>query len=371
VNRLLKLLAIALLLTSPFAAQADKGDWYVTPSLAYFDDDPDRKIDAGFSGGQIQVGKEMGEHFWLEGLLGYHDIGGFPDQQHLELGINAIGNLLPDSLFSPYVLGGIGYLRADVSTPDFGGLPPADTTANDFTGTAGLGLRIRFGDSPWSMRTEWRVRQTLGGDSLLDHIASVGFQYSFGGTDEAMPVAVAAAEEPAAEMDSDGDGVTNARDVCPNTPAGTMVNDYGCIADADRDGVADDKDECPRSTPGAEVDEYGCEPVRFRTVYFGLESAVLLPLAREKLDETIEILNRETDIEVVIAGHADSTGPDEYNMALSERRAEAVRAYLEAGGIASSRMTTRAYGESQPAYSNDTALGRADNRRVEIDAMGE
>ena len=370
-NRLPKLLTLASLLVIPLAAQADPGDWYLAPSIAYFDDDPDRRIDAGVNGGQIQVGREMGRHFSLEGLLGYHDVGGFPDQKLLELGLNAVGNFRPDSTFSPYVIGGIGFLRADVGLPDFGGLPPAGETANDLTGTAGLGLKVGFGDGPWSLRTEYRIRQTLGGDSLTDQILSLGFQYSFGDkSDDAMPMAVAAAE-PAAEMDNDGDGVPNARDVCPNTPAGTMVNDYGCIADADRDGVADDKDRCPRSTPGADVDEAGCEPVRFRTVYFGIESSVLLPLAREKLDETIEILRRDTDIEVVIAGHADSTGPEEFNMALSERRAEAVRAYLEAGGIASSRMTTRAYGESQPAESNDTALGRADNRRVELHAMGQ
>ena len=75
-NRLLKLIALGLLAAASSAVQADEGDWYVVPSVTYFDDDPDRLIDAGVSGGQIQVGKEMGRHFWLEGLLGYHDIGG-------------------------------------------------------------------------------------------------------------------------------------------------------------------------------------------------------------------------------------------------------------------------------------------------------
>jgi hypothetical protein len=57
------------------------GEWYVSPSIAYTDDDPDRKVDDSFSGGQVQVGREMGEHLWLEGLFGYHDIDGFPGQE--------------------------------------------------------------------------------------------------------------------------------------------------------------------------------------------------------------------------------------------------------------------------------------------------
>ncbi|MDH5582416.1 MAG: hypothetical protein OEY82_00990, partial [Gammaproteobacteria bacterium] len=69
-----KLLILALFLLVSLAAEADEGDWYISPSIGYTDDDPDRKIDDSFSGVQIQLGREMSEHFWLEGLLGYHDI---------------------------------------------------------------------------------------------------------------------------------------------------------------------------------------------------------------------------------------------------------------------------------------------------------
>ena len=96
-TRLLKPAAFALLLLASLAVNADEGDWYVAPSVVYFDDDPDRKIDAGVSGGQVQVGKEMSRHFWLEGLLGYHDIDGFPAQEHLELGVNAVGNFFQEN----------------------------------------------------------------------------------------------------------------------------------------------------------------------------------------------------------------------------------------------------------------------------------
>ena len=368
-NRISNLAALALpvLLFGPAAAA--EGDWYVAPAIAYFADADERLLDEDFSGIQVQVGKEMGRHLWLEGLLGYHDIDGFPGQDHLELGFNAVGNLLPDSLFSPYVIGGLGYLRADVGQPDFGGLPPAGTTANDLTATGGLGLKVRFGDSPWALRAEWRLRHAFD-DSLTDQIGSIGIQYSFGGRTPAI-VAAAAAPAPAPPPDSDGDGVIDVADLCPGTPRGVAVDATGCAPDGDRDGVADDRDQCPGTTPGAAVDANGCEPVRLKTVYFAVESATLLPLATEKLDETVALLKRYPDLQVDIAGHADSTGSDDFNMALSTRRAEVVKRYLEQAGIDSGRLTARGYGESQPAESNDSALGRADNRRVELHAMGQ
>ena len=331
-----------MILLAPLAVQAEEGEWYVSPSIAYTDDDPDRKIDASFSGAQIQFGREMSRRLSLEGLLGYHDIDGFPGQEHLELGFNVIGSFLPDSIFSPYVIGGLGYLRADVGTPDFGGSPPADSTASNATATGGLGLKIRFGDSPWSLRTEWRMRHAFDSDnSLTDHIASIGIQYNFGGGAATAMAASEREEAPApvvaaVPVDSDGDGVPNDRDQCPGTPA------------------------------GVKVDASGCEIVKLRNVYFGFDSAVLLATAKSMLDVSASVLKRHPDLEVEIVGFADSRGPESYNMKLSERRADAVRNYLENAGIDSSRLTSRGYGESHPGASDLSANGLAQSRRVEL-----
>jgi OOP family OmpA-OmpF porin len=333
-----------MILMAPLAVQAEEGEWYVSPSIAYTDDDPDRKIDASLSGGQIQVGREMGRHLWLEGLLGYHDIDGFPAQEHLELGFNVIGNFLPDSLFSPYVIGGIGYLRADVGTPDFGGSPPADSTASNATATGGLGLKIRFGDSPWSLRTEWRLRHAFDSDnSLTDHVASIGIQYNFGGGSDAQVMAAAAEPE-------------------PDTGPGVVV----AAADSDGDGVPNDRDQCPGTPAGVRVDANGCEIVKLRNVYFGFDSAVLLATARSMLDVSASVLKRHPDQQVEIVGFADSRGPESYNMKLSERRADAVRQYLENAGVDSSRLTSRGYGEGHEGASDMSANGLAQSRRVEL-----
>ena len=344
VTRLLNLLTLVLIPLAPLAAQAEEGEWYVSPSIAYTDDDPDRKIDDSFSGGQVQVGREMGEHLWLEGLFGYHDIDGFPGQEHLELGFNVIGNFLPDSLFSPYVIGGLGYLRADVGTPDFGGLPPADSTASNATATGGLGLKVRFGDSPWSLRAEWRLRHAFDSDnSLTDQVGSIGIQYNFGGGSAAPMVA---ASEPE-----------------PDTGAGIVA---AAPADSDGDGVANDRDQCPGTPAGVKVDASGCEIVTLRNVYFGFDSAVLLATAKSMLGDSASTLKRHPDVQVEIVGYADSRGPESYNMKLSERRAEAVRNYLAQAGVDSSRMTTRGYGESHKDASDMSASGLAASRRVEL-----
>jgi OOP family OmpA-OmpF porin len=331
-TRLLKLLPLAGLLLVSVAAQADEGDWYISPSIVYSDDDGDRLIDDSVAGGQIQVGREMSERFSLEGLLGYHDIDGFPGQEHLEIGLNAIRKFRPDSMFSPYVIGGLGYLRADAGLPDFGGIPAAGTTSSSATATAGLGLQVNFSDSPWSLRAEYRLRHAFDSTGLMDQVGSVGIQYSFGGgSDSSMPMAVSE-PEPAAFQDSDHDGVTDDRDRCPGTAAGVKVDADGCAIP---------------------------EIIDLKNIYFGFDSDVIHPASKRLLDHSASILLRHPDLQLEIAGYADTLGPERYNMALSQLRAEAVRAYLEQAGVNPANLTVRGYGESNSAT-------HAANRRVEI-----
>ena len=87
---------------------------------------------------------------------------------------------------------------------------------------------------------------------------------------------------------------------------------------------------------------------------------------KRALDESALILARNPDVQVEIGGHADSSGPEDFNMKLSIRRAEFVRQYLEQAGIDSARLTIRGFGESQPVASNETIAGRTENRRVEL-----
>lgn len=103
------------------------------------------------------------------------------------------------------------------------------------------------------------------------------------------------------------------------------------------------------------------------SVLFKHNSAALLPIARERLREVAGVLKEyESGNQIVIEGHTDSKGSDDYNRQLSEKRARSVRDYLVSEGVSDSVVSAIGRGEDEPIASNDTAEGRANNRRVEI-----
>ena len=103
---------------------------------------------------------------------------------------------------------------------------------------------------------------------------------------------------------------------------------------------------------------------------FDFDKSVLKPEGRRVLDELVEKV-QGINLEVMVAiGHTDSIGSEAYNQRLSERRANAVRAYLTSKGIENARIATEGKGELQPVASNKTKAGRAQNRRVEIEVVG-
>ncbi|MCX8072241.1 MAG: OmpA family protein [Candidatus Binatia bacterium] len=106
--------------------------------------------------------------------------------------------------------------------------------------------------------------------------------------------------------------------------------------------------------------------VVLRSVYFEFDQARIQPESRVVLDEAYGILRDEPEIRVRAEGHTDSVGSEDYNLRLSQRRAEAVRTYLIGKGIAPQRIEAVSFGESRPVASNDTPEGRAQNRRVEL-----
>ena len=120
--------------------------------------------------------------------------------------------------------------------------------------------------------------------------------------------------------------------------------------------------------PGAEVKRVG-EGINVtfeEGVLFGYDKTDLGQNSTQKLTDLAAILNKYPDTYVLVEGHTDSKGSDEYNMDLSRRRAQAVANYLKGVNVKDSRIKTAYYGESQPKYSNDTDADRAKNRRVEF-----
>ena len=167
--------------------------------------------------------------------------------------------------------------------------------------------------------------------------------------------------------DSDGDGVTDDKDQCPDTPKGVAVNDVGCPVDSDGDGVTDDKDKCPNTPAGAKVDSDGCMlELTLQNVEFVSGLSQLTVNAKWYLESVADVLKGRPDIQkVILVGHTDSVGSDADNQQLSEDRAASVADYLQQAGV-TIPIETSGKGESSPISDNDTDEGRARNRRVEL-----
>ncbi len=292
----MRLTVIALLLSFMTTAYGQDSPWYVTPSAVWTNDDPDRAVADEVGGFQVAVGYDWTDRISVEGVLGYSSLTGFcrpgdcyPDQDHLDISLNVLAFHDRDSRFAPYLMAGIGYLGVDADEgPQF----VRNTGVNNNpSATIGLGFKWQLGQSRFSVRGEYRGRFAFDWDTLADTIATIGVQYAFGTRSRAIGVPVRQGDRPA---DTDGDGVLDMWDDCPDTPAGVDVTargceirdmsrdedgdrvpDYrdecpgtavgapvgptGCTLDSDMDGVLTGQDRCPATRPGATVDQYGCE----------------------------------------------------------------------------------------------------------------
>ncbi|MEW6432650.1 MAG: OmpA family protein [Myxococcota bacterium] len=149
--------------------------------------------------------------------------------------------------------------------------------------------------------------------------------------------------------------------------------------DTDKDGVVDVKDECPDEAGETGGDgcpelprialESGRIVIRGKIV-FELNSAELLPRNAKLLDALARLMNESAQVKrVEVQGHTDDTGEDDFNLALSLKRAEKVRQALIERGVDANRLSVRGLGKSEPVATNETPEGRARNRRVELKVL--
>lgn len=187
----------------------------------------------------------------------------------------------------------------------------------------------------------------------------------------------------AADPDPDGDGFISETDLCPAKPEDWdgFEDDDGCPeADNDKDGIPDAEDSCvlePEVINGVDDDD-GCpdegessvsiasdQIVMKQKVFFVVGSDKLTPESHAVLDEVAGFLKKAWTVRLVrIEGHTDNEGDPEMNVYLSERRARRVQQYLINKGVSSRRLQAKGFGPKHPVASNDTAEGRAENRRV-------
>jgi outer membrane protein OmpA-like peptidoglycan-associated protein len=184
------------------------------------------------------------------------------------------------------------------------------------------------------------------------------------------------------DPDNDADGIPDVSDKCVNEPEDRdgFQDEDGCPdPDNDDDKVVDLEDFCP-NTPGVPGGDHpGCpkknslivvteHEIRItQQIQFEFNKSVIRPgISFKILDEVAEVLAGNPKISIEVQGHTDNVGGDGYNMNLSQKRAESVRAYLVSKGIAPGRLISKGYGFHQPLVPNTTAANRELNRRVQF-----
>ncbi len=176
------------------------------------------------------------------------------------------------------------------------------------------------------------------------------------------------------KFDADADGVSDELDKCPNTPVNISVDAKGCPLDGDGDGVADYLDKCPK-TVGVAWNN-GCPEVTkeaktlfqkaLQGIQFETGKSNIKPFSYPLLNQIANVLILNPTYLIEVQGHTDNVGGYDYNIALSESRAAAVRTYLIENGVTENRITSKGYGYNKPVASNKTTAGKAKNRRVEF-----
>ncbi len=184
--------------------------------------------------------------------------------------------------------------------------------------------------------------------------------------------------------DTDVDGVADSDDKCPNTKKGNKVDASGCPLDQDKDGVVDAEDDCP--TVAGSKDNKGCpvkvpevkkeitadqveiQNIKVIPVHFLSDKSYVTDYSKNILNKLIQTLNSNPQYSVNVYGYADSQGPDDHNIKLSQDRIKSVVAYLSSKGISANRIIQqKAFGEAKPIAPNNTEEGRLQNRRVEFE----
>lgn len=305
----------------------------------------------GIEGGYIELGNaNQGQSFPV-------GVTGDPDRVEAEVSANGwqgFGVLyLPLGNFDLFAkVGGIAAnIDLDTKVHFPGPVPPENTqhdSSSEGNGMMAYGAGAMYNFGHWAIRAEYEAYDV---DKLDDLYAVTGsLQYTFFREKE-KPAPVVASTPPPAPA--------------PKPAAAPPAK----CPDGDRDGVCDAVDQCPTTPAGAKVGPGGCDCDYTLTLEFAFDSATLSAADKAKIDAIIPVLKNPKVGFILgeVNGFTDSTGDENYNLGLSKRRAQAVADYVKAQGVSlGDRFVVNGFGEAHPVASNDTAEGRALNRRVTL-----
>ena len=300
--------------------------FHVSPMVGWYFFEGDQQVDNAATAG-LGVAYMFSPIWGVELFSNYvsteRDIVANQDASLFGVHLDALYHLNLNQPLVPYLVGGVGV--NDVSY---------DWQADDkdWAINAGVGLKYFFTDTV-AFRADVRGIHQFG-DPEWNVAAMAGLTFQFGG--------IAAPVEPEGPCpDDDNDGVCNATDQCPGTPAGAKVDEVGC--------------------PLILKEKVSIE----LNVEFDTAKSVVKPQYHEDIKRVADFMVQYPMTEAVIEGHTDSRGSDKYNQRLSEQRANSVMAYLVKNfGVDAARLKAIGYGESRPIAPNNTEDGMQRNRRV-------
>jgi OOP family OmpA-OmpF porin len=256
--------------------------------------------------------------------------------------------------FSSYVKLGLGRMRNETDLPY--------ERKNDMHLMFGLGGEYGVGDDGWALRLNLDLYDEDARLITFGILKRFGDAPAVAQSPEPMPVFK---PEPLPEPEPIPEPEPLPEPVPEPIPEPVVVVDL----DSDGDGIFDLIDTCPTTPPEVKVDSSGCQlkvAISLDGVTFATSSSKLIGDSSVILDQAAETLKRYPALRVEVAGYTDNKGPAGYNKKLSAQRANSVRDYLIKQGVAEDMLTAKGYGEEHPIADNNTATGRAENRRVEL-----
>lgn len=334
--KIMKPLAAAVVLANFMVptALADDHQYELSLGGGHYFFDNDRNIDDENFGG-IGLGYVVNENVTAEGWWTKSDTGvdnSSTDVEAEEFRLDGLYHLGTQGKVTPFLVAGIGHMTFD---PD-GGEKHEETRVN-----FGAGIKAQLAEH-FNLRADARAYHS-DDSNATDLGLLVALTYQFGGS--AKPVAVVPAPAP---MDTDGDGVMDDQDQCPDTAASLKVDGNGC--------------------PITLMEKVAIE----LEVNFGNNSSVVTSDYTAEIKRVADFMAQYQGTVVEIQGHTDDRGKASYNQWLSEQRANGVaKVLVEELGVAAERVTSKGYGEAMPKVSNDTAENRATNRRVVAEVSAE
>ena len=331
------LLSTVACATMMLAANSDY-KYEITPTLGGVFSEGNTGTDRGYANAGLNLGINLFDSMFDQVELGFTNS---IEQVDYETGNSAnvtkvFTNLIKEYSLTDstsfYALAGIGH--------EFFSNDDELSNENSFFGNYGAGIKYKISEQIALKFDARHMIETNHGDNSLSY--NVGLAVPFGKVAKAAPVAVETA-----------------------APVVAKPAPVAAPKDSDGDGVIDSLDECPNTMAKAKVDSVGCMTLVNLNINFDTASAVIKNNYNTRIVEFANMMNANPKLKATIGAHTDSVGSDAYNQKLSERRAASTVEALKALKVDASKIKAVGYGETKPVATNATVEGKAQNRRVE------